>query len=170
VIRGVVSIAALVVVIGSAGIAYAADDDGPAAPAGTSVVREVQAGGAQVYACRASASGGYAWTLAGPKALLINDDGSDFGTHAYGPSWTAADGSTITADGAHPVATVARSQSVPALLLQVTSSRGDGVLSGVRFVRRAQTEGGLPPASGCDAAHVNATTATRYSAVYTFYR
>jgi Protein of unknown function (DUF3455) len=166
----VVSIATFVVLIASTGIAGAAEGDGPAAPAGASVVREVQAGGAQVYACRTSASGAYAWTLVGPKAVLINNDGTDFGTHAAGPSWTAVDGSTISADGAHPVATIDRPQSVPALLLRVTSSHGDGVLSGVRFVRRALTQGGLPPPSGCDAAHVNATTATRYSAVYTFYR
>jgi Protein of unknown function (DUF3455) len=37
-------------------------------------------------------------------------------------------------------------------------------------VRRADTEGGLPPASGCDAAHTGATTAVHYSAVYTFFR
>jgi hypothetical protein len=59
---------------------------------------------------------------------------------------------------------------VPALLLRVTSFHGEGILSGVRFVRRSETEGGLAPATGCDAAHANATTASHYSAVYTFYR
>jgi hypothetical protein len=150
--------------------AQAQTDSEPAPPAGAAVVREVQAGGAQIYACRAGAGGAYAWTLVGPKAVLINDDGSDFGTHAAGPTWTAADGSSIVADGAHPLAKIDRPGSVPALLLTVTSARGDGALSGVRFVRRAETQGGMAPAAGCDAQHVNATSASRYSAVYTFYR
>jgi hypothetical protein len=139
-------------------------------PAGATVVREVQAGGAQVYACRAGANGAYAWTLTGPQAVLINDEGGQFGTHSAGPTWTATDGSSISADGAHPMMKVDRPGAVPALLLNVKSSKGTGVLNGVRYVRRADTEGGLPPAAGCDASHVNATTATHYSAVYTFYR
>ncbi len=140
-----------------------------AAPAGATVVDEVQAGGAQVYACRENA-GSYVWTLVGPQAVLINDDGSPFGTHSAGPTWSSSDGSSITADGAHPLAKTDRSQSVPALVLRVTSSKGTGVLSSVRFVRRWDTEGGLPPNDGCDAAHANVTTASHYSAVYTFYR
>jgi hypothetical protein len=154
----------------AAAVAQAQSDGEPAPPAGAALVREVQAGGAQVYACRAGAGTTFAWTLVGPKAVLINDDGSDFGTHGAGPTWTAVDGSSISADGAHPLARVDRPGSVPALLLAVTSSRGDGLLSGVRFVRRAETQGGSAPALGCDAEHLNATTASRYSAVYTFYR
>ncbi len=150
--------------------ALAAPDTLPTPPAGAEMVREVQGGGAQVYSCHATAAGVYGWVLVGPKAVLISGDGTDFGTHGAGPSWTATDGSTITADGAHPLAKVTRAGTVPALLLTVTFSRGNGVLSGVRFVRRADTEGGLPPATGCDASHIDVTTASHYSAVYTFYR
>lgn len=142
----------------------------PSPPPGAVAVREVQAGGAQIYACRATASGPFAWTLVGPKALLINDDGSDFGTHSAGPTWTAADGSSISADGAHPLAKIESAQSIPALVLNVVSSKGQGILSGIRFVRRADTAGGRAPATGCDAQHADATTAVHYSAVYTFYR
>ena len=155
---------------GAVQVARAQPDIEPTPPAGATVVREVQAGGAQVYACRANPAGVYQWTLVGPKAVLIGDDGSDFGTHSAGPTWTAVDGSSIGADGAHPLQKIDRPQSVPALLLAVTSSHGEGVLSGVRFVRRAQTQGGTAPAAGCDAEHANATAASRYSAVYTFYR
>jgi hypothetical protein len=146
------------------------DDSEPAPPPGATLVREVQAGGVQIYACRANRAGTLQWTLTGPKALLIDDDGSDFGTHGAGPTWTAADGSSISADGAHPLAKIDRAPNVPALLLAVTAAHGAGVLSGVRFVRRAQTSGGMAPATGCDAEHINATTASRYTALYTFYR
>ena len=147
-----------------------AQDAEPSPPPGATVVREVQAGGAQVYACRTSPGGAFAWVLTGPKAILVNDDGSDFGTHSAGPTWTATDGSSISADGAHPLAKVARPQSVPALVLAVTSSHGDGILRSVRFVRRSDTEGGVAPAAGCDEAHRDATVAVHYSAAYTFYR
>jgi hypothetical protein len=164
-------IAALALFLTCASASASAETESqPSPPPGTTVVREVQAGGAQVYACRAAAGGAYQWTLVGPKAVLINDDGTDFGTHSAGPTWTAVDGSSIGADGAHPLAKIDRPQSVPALLLAVTSTHGEGVLSGVRFVRRAETQGGTAPATGCDATHVDATTASRYSAVYTFYR
>jgi uncharacterized protein DUF3455 len=139
-------------------------------PPGATLVREVQAGGVQVYGCRAAADGSYQWTLTGPKALLVNDDGSDFGMHSAGPTWTAADGSSIRADGAHPLAVVKRTGAVPALLLKVVSATGSGALTGVQFVRRADTEGGLAPATGCDAGHAGATTAVHYSAVYAFFR
>jgi hypothetical protein len=142
----------------------------PAPPADARVVREVQGGGAQVYTCDMTAAGAFAWVLVGPRAVLVNEDGSDFGTHSAGPTWTAVDGSSIRADGAHPLVKIDHQQSVPSLLLQVTSSSGEGVLSGVRFVRRTDTEGGLAPPTGCDAAHMNDMRAIHYSAIYTFYR
>jgi hypothetical protein len=147
-----------------------AQETEPQPPPDATLVREVQGGGAQVYACRATPAGGFAWTLVGPKAVLIADDGSDFGTHSAGPIWVAVDGSMIGADGAHPLAKVEHPQSVASLLLRVTSSRGDGALAGVRYVRRTDTAGGLPPAGGCDAQHVGGVSARHYSAVYSFYR
>jgi hypothetical protein len=142
----------------------------PAPPSDATIVRDVQAGGAQVYACRKTSPATFGWVLVGPKAVLINANGIDFGSHSAGPTWTALDGSTIVADGAHPLAKVDRANAVPALLLSVTASHGNGVLTGVRYVRRADTEGGLPPATGCDAEHVDSTAASHYSATYTFYR
>jgi hypothetical protein len=140
------------------------------APAGAVAIVEVQGGGAQIYACRATAAQTFAWKLVGPKAILVNDDGSDFGTHTAGPSWTAKDGSSIVADGAHPISRVDSSNGVPGLVLRVTSTAGAGILTSARFVVRSDTAGGLPPATGCDAAHENTMVARHYSAVYTFYR
>jgi hypothetical protein len=169
--RHAASVVATIILTAAAfgGVARAADSEIPA-PANAVVVREVQAGGAQVYACRQSPAGTYAWTLAGPNAILINADGTSFGTHSPGPTWTANDGSTIVADGAHPVTLVKRAGAVPALLLSVASSTGSGVLTGVRFVRRWDTLGGVAPDAGCDASHADARVAVHYSAIYTFYR
>jgi hypothetical protein len=164
-----VGVLAIASVLACGGTVRAAETPAPLPPDAV-VVGEAQAGGAQVYRCAVVPDGTFAWTLIGPKALLVGDDGTDFGTHSAGPMWTAVDGSSITADGAHPLEKVARPQSVPALLLRVTGQTGTGVLSGVRFVRRADTEGGLPPPGGCDAAHTGAVTARHYSAIYTFYK
>jgi hypothetical protein len=163
-------VAALLVLVGGSAVraALAADTDIPP-PAGATVVRSVQAGGAQVYACRRAPSGAYQWSLVGPNAILVDNDGTTFGTHSAGPRWIASDGSAILGDGAHPLAVVQRPNAVPALLLSTTSS-GTGVLAGVRFVRRSDTLGGVAPSDGCDAAHANARAAVHYSAVYTFYR
>lgn len=141
-----------------------------APPAGAVAIVEVQGGGAQIYACRETTRQTFAWKLVGPKAILVNDDGSDFGTHGTGPTWNARDGSSVAADGAHPIARADSPNGVPELVLRVTSATGTGVLSGARFVVRSDTAGGLPPASGCDAAHANAIVARHYSAIYTFYR
>jgi hypothetical protein len=141
-----------------------------APPVGAVAIVEVQGGGAQIYVCSATPAQTFGWKLVGPKALLVNDDGSDFGTHAAGPTWTAKDGSSIVADGAHPLARADRPNSVPELVLRVTSATGTGILSAARFVVRSDTDGGTPPADGCDAAHEHATVARHYSAIYTFYR
>ena len=140
------------------------------APTGSAAIVKVQGGGAQVYACRATAAQTFAWKLVGPNAILVNDDGSNFGTHGAGPTWTARDGSSIVADGAHPVARLDNPNGVPELVLRVTSAGGTGILTAARFVVRSDTAGGLPPASGCDAAHENTIVARHYSAIYTFYR
>jgi hypothetical protein len=167
---GAATLAALLVIVGASAVrpVLAADTEIPP-PAGATVVRAVQAGGAQVYTCRQAPSGAYQWSLVGPNAILVDNDGTTFGTHAPGPRWIAADGSAILGDGAHPLAVVQRPNAVPALLLTTTSS-GTGVLAGVRFVRRSDTLGGVAPTDGCDAAHANARAAVHYSAVYTFYR
>jgi len=141
-----------------------------APPAGSVAIVEVQGGGAQIYACRATTTGTFAWKLVGPKAILVSDDGSDFGTHTAGPTWAAKDGSAVVADGAHPLARTDSANNVPELVLRVTSTTGAGILAGTKFVVRSDTSGGVAPASGCDATHENAVVARHYSAVYTFYR
>jgi len=94
--------------------------------------------------------------------------GTTFGTHTPGPTWTAAEGSSITADGALPLANVKRATGVPALLLTVTSMTGTRVLNGVRYVERADTAGGFAPRTDCDAVHENLKIAKHYSAgIYT---
>src|SRR5436189_2979725 len=119
-----------------------------AAP-GESAVATWHAEGAQVYECKAGADGKLAWAFREPIATLLAG-GKTIGRHYAGPNWEHADGSAVVgkATGNAPGATV---NDIPWLKLEVTSSRGSGVLSGVTTVQRINTQGGnLAPA--CDKA------------------
>jgi hypothetical protein len=37
------------------------------------------------------------------------------------------------------------------------------------FIRRSDTHGGIAPATGCDAKHLNTVSRVPYTATYTFY-
>lgn len=136
-------------------------------PAGAKLIARFHATGAQVYACT-NTGGQFSWVLAKPDATLADASGAIAGTHGAGPTWTSKDGSSVVgkklAQSAAPEA-----GAVPWLLLGATSIRGTGQFTGVTFVQRVATKGGIAPAAGCDAAHVATEVRANYSADYYFY-
>jgi hypothetical protein len=136
-------------------------------PANEHVLLRVHANGDQIYTCKED-GGQYAWTLKGPEAQLVAENGKPFGKHFAGPSWEASDGSRVTgkalANAASP-----DGDSIPWLLLTVVGHSGDGVLARVTSVQRINTKGGKAPESGCDTAHVGAEIRAHYSADYVFF-
>jgi hypothetical protein len=138
------------------------------APAGLNVAVYAHATGSQIYSCQTGANGKYAWTLKGPDAELHDRKDKVIGHHSAGPTWRLTDGSEVTAKVAAHVDSL-DPDSVPWLLLNVTSHSGNGQLSDVTAVQRVRTHGGMAPAEGCDAAHANAETKSSYSADYYFY-
>lgn len=134
-------------------------------------VLELQGRGVQVYRCDA-ASGGAAWTLAGPDATLLTSSGAVAGHHFAGPTWQANDGSLVVgapvASGTSPVA-AGQTGSVPWLVLRAISHAGAGSFGAVTYVVRSRTVGGLAPSSGCDLAHLHGTARVAYSATYTLF-
>jgi hypothetical protein len=147
-----------------AGSAFAADalPDAIAAP-GETVVLSVHAEGAQVYECKAGADGKLAWAFREPIATLFVD-GKTIGRHYAGPNWEHIDGSAVVgkAAGNAPGATP---DDIAWLKLQVTASRGNGVLTGVTTVQRINTKGGKLDGA-CDKA--GAFKSAPYSAEYVF--
>jgi hypothetical protein len=133
-----------------------------AAP-GETVVLTVHAEGAQVYECKAGADGKLAWAFREPIATLFVD-GKTIGRHYAGPNWEHMDGSAVVgkAAGNAPGATA---DDIPWLKLQVTASRGSGVLSGVTTVQRINTKGGKADGA-CD--KVGTFKSMPYSADYVF--
>jgi hypothetical protein len=125
--------------------------------------------GSQIYECRASEKGGWAWVFVAPEADLFNQKDEKVGTHGAGPHWTALDGSkTIGAVKAR--ADAARPNDIPLLLLTAKSTGIPGKMASVTSVQRLNTDGGNAPAKGC-AAQVDAGKRIKegYTADYVFF-
>jgi hypothetical protein len=136
--------------------------DATASP-GETVVLSVHAEGAQVYECKAGADGKLAWAFREPIATLLADS-KTIGRHYAGPNWEHMDGSAVVGkvSGNAPGATA---DDIAWLKLQVTASRGSGVLTGVTTVQRINTKGGKLEGP-CDKA--GAFKSAPYSAEYVF--
>jgi hypothetical protein len=136
--------------------------DAIAAPGGT-LVATIHAEGAQVYQCKADASGKLVWQFREPIATLLVD-GKTFGRHYAGPDWELVDGSAVSGKvaGRAPGATA---KDIPLLKLDVTSQRGTGRLTGVATIQRLNTKGGVGEGP-CEQA--GDFLSVPYSADYTF--
>jgi hypothetical protein len=159
--------------VGIAGLALAASGQQTGGsidvPAGARMVVEARGSGVQIYTCGAGANGGFAWTLQGPDAKLLDADGHTLGTHFAGPTWKLNDGSQVQG-------TVVASQQatqaggVPWLLLRAKPGSATGQLADVAYIRRTETEGGLPDTAACQtSADAGKTVRVPYLAKYTFY-
>jgi hypothetical protein len=126
--------------------------------------------GSQIYTCQSGSDGKFAWTLKAPEADLFDGKNPDkmIGHHAAGPSWMLGDGSKVTGKAAARTDSP-EVNSVPWLLLNVTSNDGKGLLANVTVIQRLNTHGGKAPDVGCDDAHKGAETKTAYTADYYFY-
>ena len=138
------------------------------APAGEEVVVYAHASGSQIYTCQAAADGKFNWTLKAPEADLLDRKDKVMGQHSAGPTWKLKDGSEVTGKAVAHVDSL-DSESIPWLLVKVVNHAGNGLFSSVDTIQRVHTHGGQPPAEGCDAAHRDAETKSRYTADYYFY-
>ena len=158
---------ALVWLSGSLASAAAAETPLPEAIAapGETTVLSVHAEGAQVDECKAGTDGKLSWMFREPIATLMAD-GKTVGRHYAGPNWEDADGSAVTgkAIGNAPGATA---NDIAWLKLDVTTHRGNGILSPVTTVQRINTQGGQLTGA-CD--KQGATKSAPYSAEYVFLR
>jgi hypothetical protein len=138
-------------------------------PAGEEVVLQAHASGTQIYACHSGTDGKFAWALKAPEAELHDGQGAVIGRHYAGPTWKDNDGSEVTGKAMGRVDSP-DSDSIPWLLVTVTSHSGDGVLNRVTSIQRIHTKGGLPPpASDCNTSNQNLEVKSAYTADYYFY-
>src|SRR5712671_2030591 len=78
-----------------ASIVRAQIPDAIAAAGGEAQMVTLHAEGAQIYECKADASGKLIWQFREPIATLMLD-GKTVGRHFAGPGWELADGSAVT--------------------------------------------------------------------------
>ena len=146
-----------------------------AVPSGATLTRRLHAEGVQIYTCTRPSGGdataAYTWALKAPDAKLYDTSCTLVGTHGAGPSWRSeADGSTVVATAVASVDAPDKHTAIPWLLLKAVSYTGTGMMSDVIAVQRVDTQGGVTPTSGCDAAHVGTETSVAYTATYYFYK
>jgi hypothetical protein len=137
-------------------------------PPGNVVLLRGLAVGVQIYDCRANA-GGHQWVFRAPQAGLFHGNLQLVATHYAGPTWQAPDGSRVV--GALVASSTAPNpQSIPWLLLRAASHEGTGTLSGVTYIQRVLTGGGVAPAAErCNAEEDGEEAGVEYVAVYYFY-
>jgi hypothetical protein len=133
--------------------------------AGETLVATIHAQGAQVYECKADASGALAWQFREPVATLLSN-GKTLGRHYAGPTWELADGSAVAAKVAASAPGASQSD-IPLLKLAVVSQKGNGLLAGITSIQRLNTKGGVAKGP-CDSA--GAFLSVPYSADYAFYK
>jgi hypothetical protein len=140
-------------------------------------VLHAAAAGSQNYVCAAArvdggAGGGYAWSFAGPEAVLSDCHAAAIGHHfasdagASEPEWQTLDGAEVVG---HKIAALPVDGGVPWLLLGVDGRSGSAPFTAAKYVQRVTTSGGLAPAAPCDAAHLGALAKVPYTADYFFY-
>lgn len=140
-------------------------------PAGHRVVLETVGVGEITYECRAKANapGAFEWVFVGPQADLNARNGAKLGTY-YGPpaTWAAADGSKVT--GAQLAVAPAAAGSIPLQLVKANPATGQGAMTGIAYIQRVATKGGVAPAAACDAGSVGRKEIVKYQADYIFWK
>ena len=140
-------------------------------PSGHRVALETVGVGEITYECRAKAgmAGSYEWVFVGPQADLNSRSGMRLGTY-FGPpaTWKANDGSAFT--GAQLAVAPNGAGNIPLQLVKANPATGQGAMSGIAYVQRVATRGGVAPAAACDAAAMGRKEIVKYQADYVFWK
>lgn len=140
-------------------------------PAGHKVAMETVGVGEITYQCSAKKdmAGQFEWVFAGPDAKLNDRSGKQVGKY-YGPpaTWESMDGSKLTAT---QVAVAPNGMgNIPSQLVKGNAAMGSGAMSGVTYIQRVDTRGGVAPATPCAAGNLGAKQTVNYQADYIFYK
>lgn len=140
-------------------------------PAGNKVAMETVGVGEITYQCNAKKdmAGQFEWVFVGPDAKLNDRSGKQVGKY-YGPpaTWESMDGSKLTAT--QVAVAPAAAGSIPLQLVKANPAMGTGAMTGVTFIQRVNTMGGVAPATACTASNTGAKQIVKYQADYIFYK
>jgi hypothetical protein len=136
------------------------------APDGQVPILQLAARGVQVFRCERR-NGALQWSYRLPEADLTDASGTVVARHGVDFSFEHGDGSRL-------LGKVVASEEAPRdgnlrWLLLATRSFGEGNFTGVSYVQRVNTNGGMPPPA-CDARQLNQLLRVDFSADFVFYR
>ncbi|MGK2900099.1 MAG: DUF3455 domain-containing protein [Burkholderiaceae bacterium] len=151
------------------GVDNAALPEAVRVPAGQKQMMSTWATGEITYECREKKdmAGQHEWAFVGPVATLYGADKKTVGKYYAGPTWEAADGSKVT--GKQVAVAPASPGSIPLQLVKAEPSMGQGAMTGVSYIQRLNTKGGVAPAMACDAMGKGKRQVVAYEADYVFY-
>lgn len=138
-------------------------------PAGQKVVMTTTGVGELTYECREKKdlAGQFEWAFVGPVATLLGADRKAVGKYYAGPTWEAADGSKVT--GKQVAVAPSGAGNIPLQLVKAEPTMGSGAMTGVSYIQRLNTQGGVAPTLACDAARKGQRQVVAYQADYVFY-
>ena len=140
-------------------------------PAGHRVVMQTVGAGDITYQCRVKKdmAGQFEWVFVGPNAVLSDRSGNAVGKY-FGPpaTWENNDGSKVTAT--QVAVAPAGAGNIPLQLVKANPAVGNGAMSGVTYIQRVATKGGVAPASACSAANLDSKEIVKYQADYIFWK
>lgn len=139
-------------------------------PSGNRIAMETVGVGEITYQCRAKqgTADTYEWAFAGPQARLATRDGATVGSY-YGPpaTWESRDGSRLT--GTQVAIAPAGPGNIPYQLVKANPAMGKGAMTGITYVQRVATRGGVAPTLPCTAATAGSNQIVSYQADYIFW-
>lgn len=140
-------------------------------PVGHRVALETVGVGEITYECRdkKDAAGQFEWVFVGPSAVLNDRAGKAIGAY-YGPpaTWKSNDGSEVTAT--QVAVSPAAAGNIPLQLVKANPGKGNGAMTGITYIQRVATKGGVAPAMACDASAKGKKEIVKYQADYILYK
>jgi hypothetical protein len=138
-------------------------------PAGQKLMMSTTGVGEITYECREKKdmAGAHEWAFVAPVATLYSGDKKSVGKYYAGPTWEANDGSKVT--GKQLAVAPAAPGNIPLQLVKAEPAMGAGAMSGVSYIQRLNTKGGVAPAMACDATNKGRRQQVAYEADYVFY-
>lgn len=140
-------------------------------PAGNKVAIETVGVGEITYQCNAKKdmASQFEWAFVGPDAKLNNRKGKQVGKY-YGPpaTWENLDGSKLT--GTQVAVAPSAAGNIPNQLVKANPAMGNGIMTGVTYIQRVNTVGGVAPATACTASNMGSKEIVKYQADYIFYK
>lgn len=151
--------------------AFANDPVAIAVPAGHALAMTAVGVGELTYECKVKAAtpGAHEWVFVAPVAVLTDKATKAIvGKYYAGPTWEANDGSKVT--GKQLAVSPGNAGSIPLQLVQAAPATGSGAMTGITYIQRINTKGGVAPADTCAAENIGTKKMVKYEADYLFYK